>query len=330
MPANKSANLRYKLIDGCLTNTMHQHPSKDYIIKKIEDYIGNSFSDSMFNKDLKAMRDEFNAPIEYCRNKRGYYYSEPGFSIMKFPLTLEEIEALDFSTALLQLKDSPIFFQFENAINKIIEGYRINKLIGKSEKDILQIEKPVKTDSHSWVQRILKSIVEKECLKITYQPFGREKKQHLFSAYLLKEYRNRWYAVGHSNPSEKIITLALDRITNIEASDKEYVSDNSFDPANYFKYSFGITVLGKPEKVQLRFIKSEAEYILTQPLHHSQKVISESNKGLVIQLEVHITQELIQTILGYSEHVKVLKPKKLKQQITNILKQTLRKYPNCK
>ena len=157
-----------------------------------------------------------------------------------------------------------------------------------------------------------------------------KKSAHVFSAYLLKEYRNRWYTVGHSNRAEKIITLALDRITNIEECDNKFVSDDTFDPANYFKYSFGITVLGKPEKVRLQFVKSEAPYISTQPLHHSQKPISENRKGIVIELEVYITQELIQTILGYSEHVKVLKPKKLKDQITKILKDTLRKYPDCK
>ena len=79
VPANKSANLRYKVIDRCLTNSLHRYPTKEYIIEKIEEQIGRQLSDSMFNKDLDAMRNDLDAPIKYCRINRGYYYTEPGF-----------------------------------------------------------------------------------------------------------------------------------------------------------------------------------------------------------------------------------------------------------
>ncbi|RYG48826.1 MAG: alpha/beta hydrolase [Chitinophagaceae bacterium] len=81
-----------------------------YIIECIEEALGCSISDSMFNKDLQQMRQIYNAPLEYNREHRGYCYTQNGFSIKEFPLTNEEIEALDFSTALLQqLKGTRMF-----------------------------------------------------------------------------------------------------------------------------------------------------------------------------------------------------------------------------
>ena len=196
MPANKSALLRYRIIDSCLTNTLRKYPTMDFIIGKIEEQIGKSLSDSMFTKDIQNMRTIYGAPIKFDRYHKGYYYTEPDFSIKEFPLTHDEIEALDFSTALFQqLKNTRMFEQFENAINKVILGYRISKIIGKSEKQILQVEEPVKTEGNEWLEIILKAIIEKNCLKITYQAFGKDKKDHEFSSYLLKEYRNRWYAL---------------------------------------------------------------------------------------------------------------------------------------
>lgn len=324
MPANKSALLRYRIIDSCLTNGLHKFPTMEFIIEKIEQQLGTTLSNSMFTKDIENMRKIYSAPIQYERVQKGYCYTEPDFSIASFPLSHDEIEALDFSTALLQqLKETPMFHHFETAINKVIDGYRISKILGKSETQLLQVEEPVKAEGSQWLEPILKGITQKNCLAILYHGFGRAEKVHIFSPYLLKEYRNRWYAVGYSDTAKNILVLALDRIKNISMDTGKYVSDHDFTPADFFKYSFGITQLndGKAETVELLFKPLQAPYILSQPLHHSQHIISTDKDGLRIRMKVYITQELIMCILSYAANVKVLAPKKLSIEITRHIKE---------
>ncbi len=318
MPANKSALLRYRIIDACLTNTQRKYPSMEYIIEKIEEQLDGSLSNSMFTKDIENMRKIYSAPIVYERSNKGYCYTEPGFSISSFPLSHDEIDALDFSTALLQqLKHTRLFHHFETAINKVIDGYRISKVIGKSEKQLLQVEEPVREEGSKWLETILKAITKKDTLSVRYQGFGRPEKIHIFSPYLLKEYRNRWYAIGHSAAAKNILVLALDRVNDVSQSKEKYIVDNNFTPAAFFEYSFGITQVNgiEPETVDLVFTPYQAPYILSQPLHHSQQVISNNDKGLHISLKVYITQELIMSILSYAGNVKVLTPKILVKQI---------------
>jgi predicted DNA-binding transcriptional regulator YafY len=329
MPANKSAVIRYRIIDSCLTNTNRRFPTMDFIIKKIEDQIDTSLSYSMFTKDLQNMRTIYGAPIKFDRYNKGYYYTEPDFSIKEFPLTRDEIEALDFSTALFQqLKNTRMFKQFESAINKVIEGYRVSAIIGKSEQQILQVEEPMKTEGNDWLDIILKAIVEKNCLKITYQAFGKESKDHEFSSYLLKEYHNRWYAVGYSKRAGNILVLALDRIANVENCKEKYISDDKFIPADFFKYSFGITQIhtAKPQTIVLSFNPDQAAYIISQPLHSSQKVILQNKQEVKIQLNVYITQELKMAILSYGQEVKVLQPKSLKAELKKIIEKMIINY----
>lgn len=318
MPVNKSALLRYRIIDACLTNTLHTYPSLDFIVKKIEEQLDTSLSASMFNKDIQQMKKIYGAPIKFDRFHNGYCYTERDFSIKEFPLTQDEIEAMDFSTALFQqLKGTKMLEQFENAINKVIEGYRISKITGKPENQILQIEEPLKTEGNRWLEVILRSIKERNCLKITYQGFGREEKEHEFSAYLLKEYRNRWYAVGFSKRAKNILVFALDRINTIAPSKGKYVPDDNFIPSKFFNYSFGITQVHEadPQKVVLSFLPEQAEYVITQPLHHSQKMLVKNNDGVTIELNVYLTQELKMMILSYGESVRVLSPPALKKEI---------------
>ncbi|RYZ24388.1 MAG: WYL domain-containing protein, partial [Sphingobacteriales bacterium] len=265
MPANKSALLRYRIIDSCLTNNRRKYPSLDYIRQKIEEQLNSSISESMLNKDIRAMRVYYDAPVSFSREHRGYYYTEPSYSIREFPLTEEEIEALDFSTALLQqVKTTPLFGSFKNAIEKVIHGYRIAKVIGKSETQLLQVEEPVLDTGYEWLNALLKGTIQHQALKLTYKGYGRESRIYNLSPYLLKEYRNRWYVAGHTQETNDIRVMALDRIQSLEPLENSYTSDPEFNPQDFFQYSFGITQIhhAEPEEVILAFTREQAPYIL--------------------------------------------------------------------
>src|SRR5574343_43903 len=318
MPKIKSAGVRYRIIDGCLTNTMHPYPTLEYLQEKIEQQLDTSISISMLNKDLAAMKQLYNAPIVYDKARGGYAYSDPDFSIAEFPLTVEEREALDISTALLQqIRGTKIFQQFENAINKVIEGYRISKIAGIEQRQFLQVEEPVRSPNNPFLEQLLQSIIHQQPLAITYQGYGREAKLHQFSAHLLKEYRNCWYVVGYSDRGKNLLVFALDRIKDIAASDAKYIKVEGFDPADFFKYSFGITQIhdAEAERVVLRFTAYQAPFVLNQPLHHSQKMLNQTDEFVELAYHVYLTTELVMTILSYGKQVKVVSPQKLANTI---------------
>ena len=174
MPVNKNALLRYYAIDACLSNSMRPYPDLEKIRQRVMQQLDGDISVSMINKDLAQMRDMYAAPIKYDKIKKGYCYATPGYSIKRLPLSEEEITALDYSTALLQqLKGSRIFDQFETAINRLIEGYRVSKLIGKSEKQLIQVEEPVATGGNEWLEMILQAIVSQTTLEIEYAKWKR-------------------------------------------------------------------------------------------------------------------------------------------------------------
>jgi predicted DNA-binding transcriptional regulator YafY len=283
----------------------------------------------MLNKDLAEMKRIYSAPIKFDKTRGGYYYTEHNFSIKEFPLTNEEVSALDYSTALLQnLKGTKLFDQFENAINKMIEGYRVSKIIGKSERQLIQVEEPLKTGGNEWLEPLLKAIVSKEALKVVYARYGGQEKTHNLSPYLVKEYHNRWYGVGYSDKPENILLMALDRIKSIEQSDVVYTSAGDFNPDDFFKYSFGITQIhgAKVEKIVLSFTPAQVQYVLAQPMHHSQTVMLENADEVRIQLEVYITQELIMSILSYGAQVTVLKPAHFRNRIKELITDMNAKY----
>lgn len=329
MPANKSAMRRYQVIDDCLRNSMRRYPNLAALRDKVQYTLGISISDSMLNKDIAEMKKIFDAPIAFDRARGGYWYTEPDFSIRKFPLREDEVRALDQSIAVLrQVRGSGLFARFENAIAKIIQGYRISEITGGDDRSYIQVEEPLLADANEWIEPLLEAIVDAQLLSIDYMGFGKEMKRHLFSPYLLKQYRNRWYAVGHSSRPKDTIVLALDRIRQVQPSKGSFVRDDHFDPESYFRHAFGITHLrdAQPETVRLLFTPQQAPYIRSQPLHHSQRILAEGPEGMEVCLDVYVTPELTMAILAYGATVKVLSPGSLAQQIRDRALATARQY----
>jgi len=318
MPVNKNAAFRYRIIDACLRNNMRKYPSLQVIKEVIMEAMGlDSLSDSQVNKDIRAMKDIYNAPIENHKVYGGYYYTEEDFSINSFPLTQDEIRVLDLSTSILkQIKFSGYFKQFESVIDKLISGFRLSQIPGYENRHIIEVEQPLSDTGLGWIEVVYDSIIHRQPLNISYKKFmSDEIKQHTFSAYVIREYRNRWYITGYSDLAEGITTLALDRVHDMEVLPSGYRALD-FDANDFFKYGFGATVYqdAKPHKVSLVFDSSLAGYMLTKPLHATQKVISYDGE-LHLELECYLTPELESTILSYAEKVRVLEPEILKERI---------------
>jgi proteasome accessory factor B len=87
-----------------------------------------------------------------------------------------------------------------------------------------------------------------------------------------------------------------------------------------------IARMGDPVIVRLRFTKAQGDYILTQPIHESQVVEKETKDYLTIRLTVCIAYELITSIVGWGDQVKVPEPKSLKDEIREIHRKAMGLY----
>ncbi len=323
MPVNKSAHDRYLIIDRCLTNRRNKYPKASFILEKIEDRLGMRVSKSTLDKDMAALRGGiYQAPIKFCKTYQGYYYERDDFSIRSFPLSDDEIEALDMAPAMLvQLKGSPLYENFYGAVNKVINGYRIASILGKEETDLIQVETAT-AEGVQWVAPLLKGIIEVEALALDYQSYRSVAKNHVFSPYLLKEYRNRWYVIGHSSRGGNVLVMGLDRIRNIRKTKEKFHKDVTFCAADYFRYSFGITqyMQGVPEKIELSFLPGQRPYLLSQPIHHSQQVIVDTSDEFRISIEVYRSPELISYILGNIHLLQDIRPRGLKEEVVQHLR----------
>lgn len=331
MPQNREAYARYRCLDDRLRKK--PNPTLEDLMEYTSRALGKPVSRRTVQFDLQEMRYseslKFHAPVRFDRRDYRYCYTDPNYSISKLPVTAEELHGLEFALSILnQFKHLPAIQEFEDAIIKIADTVELNKEI-RGENDHIQLDKPFIIKGIEFVEPILRAISERRVIQFTYQKHGSEgTSQNLLEPYLIRESKNYWYVIGNSisRKEEKILTFALDRIVELKLTTQTF-SDAHIDRKNFYKNVLGVTVgEGKPEEVVLSFSPFRGNYIKTIPLHHSQKILKDDNKELRISLQLIINPELKMQLLSYGEQVKVIKPKKLAEEMKDSAQKMLQLY----
>lgn len=279
---------RYSLI----IKKLRRNPSTfeeiaDYLERQseFEEYDFN-ISKRTFQRDLNDIREVYKIDIQYNRSLQHYFISDD-----EHPEINERIlEAFDTFNAL-------------NMADRLSNDIHFEKRRPKGTEHL---------------HGILHAMRNKVKIKFSYSSFLEEGQTVRFiEPYALKEFKYRWYVIGKDLKDDKIKTFGLDRIDELEITKQQFVLPVDFNVNEYYKYCFGIISPNseKPQKVQLWFNAVQGKFIKSLPLHDTQQIIKDSDDGLEIELTLFLTYDLIMELLSYGGNVKVIKPRKLIEQV---------------
>lgn len=323
MPVNRNALIRYRAIDNCLKNRYRQWTLDDLIevcSDTLYEYEGidKGVSRRTVQMDIQMMRSDklgYNAPIIVV-DKKYYTYEDPDYSITNIPLTDQDLgrlaETVDF---LKQFKGFSHFRELEGMVQKLEDHVHSQKT---HQKPVIDFEKNEHLRGLEYLDQLYQTIIRKESIKMTYQSFkARQANSFTFHPFLLKEFRNRWFVIGKRKANDEFQNLALDRIISLEPSNIPLIDTNDFDAENHFKDVIGVSVSTgiEAEEVLLYIVHKHAPYVMTKPLHQSQKLIDKDNYGIIVSLHVQHNFELEKEILAFGDGIKVISPERLKRSI---------------
>ena len=143
----------------------------------------------------------------------------------------------------------------------------------------------------------------------------------------LKQYNNRWFVFGlNSDNQVPIWNLALDRIESLSETAQKYKQSDT----DWEEYFFDLVGVTRPEsenlqEIVLKFSPEVAPYVITKPIHPSQKHKNDPT-GLEVKIKVIPNFELERLILSFGEQVKVISPQDFKERISQRLKSAGRLY----
>ena len=170
-------------------------------------------------------------------------------------------------------------------------------------------------------------------LRVTYQSFWRDESSTFeLEPYCVKLFKQRWYLVGHSPRYKQVRVYALDRILDLETTEKKFKMPKKFNPAAFFEDFYGVIAHehAEVETVRLKVSADQSNYLRSLPLHHSQKELVRSGDYSIFELRLCPEFDFQQEILSQTPAIEVLEPQWLREEIAGKIKGLWEKYGNRK
>lgn len=341
MPANKNALIRYRYLDELLSSRVKYYTRQE-LTDKLNEHLATPVSKRCVEKDLIDIQDEWG--IEYDEKvydgKRYIHYADSSFSIFNKELTQEERTMLRSVLATVgQFDGLPNFEWLETMRLKLgkdsgsalasgeFEGYEDEKLIQFSNNPYLK--------NSNMIAGLFQHIVSKQAIQIEYKPYSApESFLVVVSPYRLKQFNNRWYLICCRMSDGRFTNYALDRMVSFEVIEDIEFMPCPIDIDEHFDDIIGVTYVSDEPVETVVFAGSprEIQFILTKPLHWSQRCPSQEGQEelhsqysnvpenwIFLTIECKWNFELITTLFSFGERIVVLSPERVVSDLSRKL-----------
>lgn len=300
----------------------------------IERFLGElEVSRATFKRDIEYMRDRLNAPIEWDRSLGGYRYANNQTgkqqSLPGLWFNASEAYALLMMQALLSEMQpgllGPHIAPLKARLRAVIESGNHTAGDVESRVKLLNVAARPVADKHFEV--VAAALLGRQRLQIRYYSRARNDfSEREVSPQLLLHHRGNWYLGAWCHQQDAMRSFSMDAIdqATLLAKGSKSVSKKELD--SFVGQGYGIFAGSKVQWAKLRFTPERARWVSRELWHPKQKLITQQDGGLLMELPFTDVRELSMDILRQGRHVEVLEPPELRDQVAAELRSTLKQY----
>lgn len=326
MPINKKQLKRMVKFVAALRK--EEYPNRISFVKKLERYdINNneniSCSAKTIQRDIKALIEEFGAPIEFDQENNGYFLTRTDWKFRCPIFQEDELLALAIGACVAgKIFPEPIRTDIQDAFDYQLSENNYDG--GFDHLEQLMISSGLNVQIAPQIfNKIYKAWKDRYCIKIVYTAPSGSESERVIEPQLLAFHNRAWMVKAYCHQREEVRNFAVHRIKSIDVLEErfKYKKEFSADAQGGTIYNFN-----KIENIELRCCQSILPYVLEQPLHQSQQITTEAQEQFTITIPEITEQEIIQWVLSQQGKATVVKPVDLKQCIAERAKEILEKH----
>ena len=303
---NHTKPLRLFKIEQAIQNL--SYPNVERLQKELE------VSRRTILRDIDELKIYYNAPIEYDRMKKGYYYSDNTYFVKNMMLTESEVFAV---TGILPLMERYNNTPLKDTITKVYET--LSQMLPNQVQvqtsfmnDVEFIADPIPLISEEVFNAVFKATKLHKVMHFDYRKISAtDYVPHELYPYKIYNQKGDWYILGFSPKHQKFSTFTLARMKNIELGD-DFTPDREYRQKVHIDPNFGIWNNDTPiQKIELLFDKSINTYILERTWHKNQECHQNEDGSVNLSFESNQLQETLYWVLHFGSSVTVLNPPEL-------------------
>ena len=202
----------------------------------------------------------------------------------------------------------------------MLESFAVGSIVGSILSENLSLKNRILVDEipsgRNYLTTILEAMKENRVVSIAYRPFSQlHDHTSLIEPYCIKLFENRWYVLASNVNYEDIRLYGLDRVQRAEITENIFTLPMDFDASAHFDSVYGIVVDDnvRPERIVIRANKNHKRYLMSLPLHHSQRLIKDYGEYADFELYLSPTYDFVMKLLHVGAMVEVIRPMPLRK-----------------
>ena len=284
-------------------------------------------------RDIRMLREDFNAPIVYDRRNKGFRYSAPGWQLP--PAHFSEGELLAFFTAhhvLQALGQKPEAMLLQNALAKLAaflpDHIALNPVM-LSAALTFQPMPYVAVEPHL-LRMITRAATEWRTLFMQYYSQHRnEITERCIDVLHLHNFAGDWYAIAFDHLRQEIRDFHIGRIKELRETDSFFTPPPGWNADDHLSRGFFMMRGGRLTTVSLVFDGYQARWIRERRTFHVNEQREELPDGslrLTFPVGRNGLDAVARFCMAYAGHCRVEKPAALRQLVRERLQEALAQY----
>lgn len=224
---------------------------------------------------------------------------------------------------------NPKDIQDNSLYRYLMSSVHVNSLSSMAirHKDKIMLEEmPTGVES---LPLLLDAIDQKRTVRFDYTSYYRRGRSLSYEVIpcFVRMFERRWYLVCEYLDHSQTRVLALERMQRLSIGDQTAAPSPYITPRRFYQDCFGIIRDDKrPEEILLKVYQNQVDYVRSVPIHPSQEEVETGADYAVFRYYLRPSYDFIQHLLWHREHIEVLRPAALREELRALLLKMLERY----
>ncbi len=274
---------------------------------------------------ISELKTHYQAPVLQDGDKRFYYDQKASFSLPGIRFSAAEAQGLLMAADILhKLQGDDLSAPISRIVNSI------QQLLAEQGVDNQKLIQFIPTLARKPKPQIfitvLDALQKQKKLQLSYCSRQGNESQRLVSPQHLTYYKNNWYLDAWCHSRDGLRLFAVELITAAHLDIENNQAMDSEKLRNHYADSYGLFAGEASDHAQIKIDLAKAPWVKDQHWHSQQKILSENQNTLLIELPFQHSAELVADIMQLGSAAEVIAPESLRRTIQEQLLLTLAHY----
>ena len=270
-------------------------------------------------RDIDYMRYQMSLPIEYDKERHGFYFTEEVTHFPAVHISESELVALLVARkAVEQYANTPFQKPLADAFQKLTAGLDGQISFNWHEFEQTFDIRPIGVSKQNLAvfEVIAAALRENRELELQYRKLEATRPElRRVQPYSLVCVENQWYLRAWDLVRRDLRTFHLGRIIRAKKLPHHFKRQNGFDVNEAFLDSIGVFVGTQPEQIIVRFTGWAATVAAERIWHSSQAIRTRDDETVEIKLKVEVNPEFERWLWSWGDAVEIVSPVSLRDKI---------------